>query len=513
MSKQKLIGKGTYGCVYRPQFPCKGEKVETGKVSKVMEKRYALDEIQEMKKIDKIDSKYEFHLSTPKLCDFDKLTSTQKRNLQECSNLELEWVRQKDIPMVLEDKDIKLLQIDDGGMSLSSIINNLSIDRMPLTKVFIYEMMKSFEPIFKGLVKLNQKKFVHFDIKPDNIVYNTVDEKMKFIDWGLSGSYSKIAKSDFANCRMYWVLPSECLFLCKSEFKLLELASGAYNDETRDFYLKQISKHMEKTYNESYSSVFDKHYAHNSLYKTTIDMKELREYAKMFKSLGKTEFKNQLISSLDTFSVGLILAHMLVYMSNKRFAFNPDSMLVKLQTDRKRASIEGLKTFKEIHRIVSGMLEPRFSRRTKPQELYKQITEFYKRNTSVVNIDVVEKEIKHKKQQEVQKECPDGKILNPSTQRCVSVNGKLGKQIKQERIVEELRKLEQGNCPEHKVKNPRTGRCVSRTGALGRKILETRKIRDQRKSKKECPPNKVMNPRTRRCVNKNGVVAKKLKLV
>lgn len=508
MSTQKLIGKGTYGCVYRPQFPCKGEKIQTGKVSKVMKKEHAKDEIDEMKRIDKIDGEYEFHLSTPKLCDFDELTMKQKKQLQGCSNLRLEWVRQKDIPMVLKDKDIKLLQLDDGGITLSTIIDNLNTDPVQLTKTFIYEMMVSFEPLFKGLAKLNEKRFVHFDIKPDNVVYNTLDEKMKFIDWGLSGSFSKIAKSDFANCRMYWVLPSECLFLCKSVFKQLDLASNAYNDETRDYYLKEISKTMSTTYKKSYSSVFDKRYAHDSLYQTTIDMRELREYARLFKVMGKTEFKNSLIASLDTFSVGLILAHMLVYMTNKRFAFNAESMLYKLRKSPKKATPDGLKVFKEIHNIVSGMLQPRFTMRTKPKELYTQLQDFYDKHKS----GIIEKEVDTTREDHT-KECPEGKILNPKTNRCVNLSGKIGKELKQERIVEELRKIEDGDCPEDKVRNPRTGRCVKRTGAIGQKILETRKMRSALKKKTKCQPGKVFNPKTRRCVKKDGVVAKKLKLI
>ena len=44
----KLIGQGSYGCVFRPMIPCKGSnKRIPGKVSKFLNKNEANDEIKE----------------------------------------------------------------------------------------------------------------------------------------------------------------------------------------------------------------------------------------------------------------------------------------------------------------------------------------------------------------------------------------------------------------------------------------------------------------------------------
>lgn len=81
------------------------------------------------------------------------------------------------------------------------------------------------------------------------------------------------------------------------------------------------------------------------------------------------------------------------------------------------------------------------------------------------------------------KVCPDGKILNPSTSRCVSKTTKLGKSILEKQIVapafnqmqpqsqSQTKQLPTKVCPEDKVLNPSTLRCVNKTSKLGRTIM------------------------------------------
>lgn len=61
--------------------------------------------------------------------------------------------------------------------------------------------------------------------------------------------------------------------------------------------------------------------------------------------------------------------------------------------------------------------------------------------------------------------CPEGKILNSKTGRCVKEKKKK-------------------TCPEGKLLNEKTGRCVN----------------DKKKNNKTCPDGKVINERTGRCI-------------
>jgi predicted RNA methylase len=65
-------------------------------------------------------------------------------------------------------------------------------------------------------------------------------------------------------------------------------------------------------------------------------------------------------------------------------------------------------------------------------------------------------------------------------------------------------------CPDDKILNPKTGRCVNKKGLIGKKILNEN-IKDNVKDNiKKCPDDKILNPDTSRCVNKKGIIGKKI---
>ena len=73
-------------------------------------------------------------------------------------------------------------------------------------------------------------------------------------------------------------------------------------------------------------------------------------------------------------------------------------------------------------------------------------------------------------------------------------------------------------CPPGKIINPKTGRCVSKDGKIGKELLKNSKKSSKgrkqtpKKSSKgaKCPPGKIVNPKTGRCVKKDGKVGKQL---
>jgi len=74
------------------------------------------------------------------------------------------------------------------------------------------------------------------------------------------------------------------------------------------------------------------------------------------------------------------------------------------------------------------------------------------------------------------KNCPEGKVLNPITGRCINI--KADKPLKDDNV-----------CPEGKVLNPITGRCIN--------IKADKPLKDN----KVCPEGKVLNPITGRFIN------------
>ena len=79
-------------------------------------------------------------------------------------------------------------------------------------------------------------------------------------------------------------------------------------------------------------------------------------------------------------------------------------------------------------------------------------------------------------------------------------------------------------CPDEKILNPATNRCVKKDGKIGKKLLAKKPVAKKPVAKKpvakkpvakkpvakECPKDKILNPHTNRCVKKDGKVGKKL---
>jgi hypothetical protein len=87
------------------------------------------------------------------------------------------------------------------------------------------------------------------------------------------------------------------------------------------------------------------------------------------------------------------------------------------------------------------------------------------------------------------KKCPEGKVLNPKTGRCILIKN-IKSTFKNLKPPKSPKK-----CPEGKVLNPKTGRCI-----LIKNIKSTFKNLKLPKSPKKCPEGKVLNPKTGRCI-------------
>lgn len=87
------------------------------------------------------------------------------------------------------------------------------------------------------------------------------------------------------------------------------------------------------------------------------------------------------------------------------------------------------------------------------------------------------------------KTCPQGKILNPKTKRCVKKDGKIGKEILAKQKGNQPKNQpksptpnQNNQCPPDKILNPATGRCVKRTGKIGKEILANQTPKVTKKS-------------------------------
>lgn len=182
--KRDILASGAYGCVINDAFRCKGDKtVAKGLVSKLMEPEDAEVEYQNALVMSKIDKNQKYTLPLPQKCKIDTtdITNEERKRLEKCS-----------FGSPVSDKildSIEMLNMKNGGNSLSDIA-----DKVRNGKIKWLDCILAFENLFEGVVEFFNNRYIHNDIKPGNIVGETVNGKLtlKFIDLGLSISdYTK----------------------------------------------------------------------------------------------------------------------------------------------------------------------------------------------------------------------------------------------------------------------------------------------------------------------------------
>lgn len=105
--------------------------------------------------------------------------------------------------------------------------------------------------------------------------------------------------------------------------------------------------------------------------------------------------------------------------------------------------------------------------------------------------------------------CPQGKVYNPDTKRCVAIGGPAAAAVEAEIAAP-------ADCPPGKVRNPKTRRCVKAEGKVGKGALvalgmfaaNVAPLALPAAAAADCPPGKIRNPKTRRCVKSNGAAGR-----
>ena len=179
------LGEGTYGCVIssaladaRGVSKCANFKKQNFKVAKVfVEFDRAVEEYSEAEKLRHIKDIDKYTILPKGICSFAlSELSTEDKNqlLADCERIR---------DATLEDYDqFGQLFYSDRGVTLSSYWRKQSnVDMNVLINHFVH--------LSKGLNAFANNRFIHYDIKPTNIIVSDTDSTAKFIDFGLSRSF------------------------------------------------------------------------------------------------------------------------------------------------------------------------------------------------------------------------------------------------------------------------------------------------------------------------------------
>jgi serine/threonine protein kinase len=183
----KYIAEGSYGCTFHPQLKCKSHtqtnKVPQHALGKIFDSRrsFRAEEILQ-RLIKKIDPSQEFTVPYYGSCEVDVLARQPRSHTRSDNNIH-DCTKVTDISNNLHDRMWPQMMFKYGGEDLDMVsenINNKKYDKLTFDKLICMLL-----PVCKGLVKLKYRGYSHMDIKPNNMLLDSVNNKILLIDFGL----------------------------------------------------------------------------------------------------------------------------------------------------------------------------------------------------------------------------------------------------------------------------------------------------------------------------------------
>lgn len=333
----KFLGSGTYGCVFKPHLKCEDINNIKGTVGKMfIDNEEFEEELEFMKSVqEKLDPKNEFTVPIHGACSVKYVRHTDE--FYKC-----DLAKNKKSP-----KGYKQIIYQDAGKTIVDILNDeTSLRGKPST---FLKLLKALLPILQGLVKLDHKKFVHGDIKTDNVMYK--NGKLRLIDFGLARSYDYIFSKSVLNHLMAYTP------FYPPEFK----AYIANKSDGVDGLWKQVNLSFRH---------------HKYLLRAMTTHLRMNPYAEIeaFVKAGipKNQYKELFAKKFDIYSLGIILLelylwseyHEEIYKSNSSKAIVRDMVvnlirsMLHFDTTRRASSEDAVAQLEDIIQFMNCLKTP-----------------------------------------------------------------------------------------------------------------------------------------------------------
>ena len=306
MSKSKLIGKGGYGCVFKPAIPCEKEISETKAGTKKSKKSKKSNKKSDKKKVSKViikkdkHSKKEFKMN--KLIQkipnhnkwaftWDELCKPPKYETMKVIS-EIDKCLQK---RKLTENDFRkgttMLIGNEAGVPFETkclkVVHKSSFQTLSSFNDIFIKLFKYLDPIFYGIIQLKKHKICHFDLSYKNIMFK--NNQCYLIDYGLScklndkkSILTRINK-ELSTSRIYLPYPYDLLYSnLNKEFSANEL----------ELYELGIFRDNHELYTRIHRDIFNRN-----------DINECIEENLLFLQKDITK----VILNLDTYSLGILL--------------------------------------------------------------------------------------------------------------------------------------------------------------------------------------------------------------
>jgi serine/threonine protein kinase len=311
-----VIGEGSYGCVLKPSLKCKTTRPINykNKISKIMEKSEAIIELEEYKRIEKVDKNANYYTGNPEMC-IPEISKKNMNAIKQCKYRNIEDLRK-----------YYLLIMEDGGQSLTVFADSIyeEIIRGTLrydSKEFqdyqkiMYNFWEECKRLFMGLQLFLKNNLVHHDLKPQNILYDIQHNRVNYIDFGLMTTKKEIRENSINsynhNAIIHWSFPPEMPYTNKSEYMKLVKMNKQKKIKVFERFMKNLSDSENKINYFFKNTVLDYYKKEES---ETIK-NHLKEYydllLKEMTSKKYNIFLEGVINSIDTYGLGLSLLYVL----------------------------------------------------------------------------------------------------------------------------------------------------------------------------------------------------------
>jgi hypothetical protein len=179
-----FVASGSYACIFSPPLSCsphghgnKPRRIKTfgnRKVGKVFEDSdAALREAEIQRIVRTVDPNNTFTVKYIGCCRISSIA--QRDGIASCDK------------NVQSNKNMQLIY-GYGGQDLWNVIG--STDKGGNTNDIFVKLFLKFEPLFRGVHRLNEMGYLHLDIKVENIVFD--GHKLSLVDFGLMNTKSQM---------------------------------------------------------------------------------------------------------------------------------------------------------------------------------------------------------------------------------------------------------------------------------------------------------------------------------
>ena len=313
--ESKVIGEGQYGCIHNPALKCKYKKISNynDKISKIMTKEAANEEMDEYSEINAVDPENKYHLEPDECTPDDSIKI--KEYVLKCK---------KGQTIISDFNNYKLILMKYGGPDLKKIFTQ-NMKKTPDNRERISNFWEDALDLFKAVKLFLENGLIHHDFKPDNIVYNEQTNNLKVIDFGLLKKkefiIQKSKESNYGFSIFWFNFPPEMFLYDKIVYEGIK-EFGKYNPNKTDMRTKirvYFRGKNEKDYTESikFLMAYVKSEHQHPQFKENIingflDFVNYTISTRYEGGLSHEDFLRKSIDTIDSYGLGMTLMFVLV---------------------------------------------------------------------------------------------------------------------------------------------------------------------------------------------------------